>query len=138
MEERKPLHCRLRAEKKAVKKPYSISAGMTIEKSNIYENAGLDFEFYNKSEKTVVSFTIVFLVYDFYQDFSGDESGNISLEVFAEIKGRSEIEDCISLDGLFSEVPEETYQLDYLYVSRIIYSDGSEWTDSSGRYAVYF
>ena len=124
--------------KKIMKKPYALSAEMTVENSSIYENAGLEYEFENKSEKNVKAFTIVFYVFDEEEGFLEDESGCVCLEVFCQLSAWDSIEDCISLDGFFSEVLEDACQLDYLYVSRITYADGSFWEDPSGRYAIYF
>ena len=132
------LTAKSRKGNKNMKKPYSLSAEMTVENSSIYENAGLEIEFENKSEKTVKAFSIVFFVFNEDEGFLESESGNICLEVFCNLSAWNSIEDCISLDGFFSEVLEDACQLDYLYVSRITYADGSFWEDPSGRYAIYF
>ena len=112
--------------------PYELKAQMVIEPSSIYDSAGLEYSFYNKSDKAVKSLTFVFFL-------NGDEESSfevfenlIELEVSAVVEPQNFIEDCVSLDSFLYEVPEEPYQLDYLYVSRIVYEDGSEWTDSFG------
>ena len=112
--------------------PYELKAQMVIDPSAIYEGAGLEYSFYNKSDKTVKALTFVFFL-NSDEEVSFEVFENlIELEVCAFVEPQSFVEDCVSLDSFLYEVPEEPYQLDYLYVSRIVYEDGSEWTDPFG------
>lgn len=118
-----------------VQKPYLVRGEMVMEDSAIYEIAGLEFSFLNKSNKAVKSFTLVFYFFDEDGNAPAVGSNNVVLEIVGNVGcGRLE-EDCISLDKFLYEIPEEPYVLDYMYVSRIVYEDGSEWTDPFGVYA---
>ena len=41
-----------------------------------------------------------------------------------------------SLDDYISEMPDEAYQIDFLYVSKIEYDDGGVWEDPYGVHAM--
>ena len=43
--------------------PYELKAQMVIEPSAIYEGAGLEYSFFNKSDKTVKALTFVFFLW---------------------------------------------------------------------------
>ena len=121
-------------EKKSI--PYALNARMVTEKSSVYELAGVDFIFLNRSDKAVKSFTMVFFMYD--EDGNPPAIGNngVVLEIIVDVgKGECQ-EDLVSLDRYLYEIPDTEYQLDYLYVSRIVYEDGSEWSDPFGMYAI--
>lgn len=112
--------------------PYSISGEMVLEDSSIYNNAGLDFTFYNGSEKKIDEFTIVLYLFD--EDGEPPLTGrnNIVLKVNAEIDAFSSADICVSLDKYFSFVPSIPYTVDFFYASVICYEDGSQWTDPFG------
>lgn len=114
--------------------PYELKAQMVIEPSLIYETAGFEFSFLNKSDKTVKALTFVFFLNSDEESSFEVFENLIKLEVNAVVEPQSFVEDCVSLDLFLYEVPEEPYLLDYLYVSRIVYEDGSEWTDPFGVY----
>lgn len=121
-------------EKKSI--PYGISAKMVIEPSNVYEIAGVDFTFLNKADKGVKAFTLMFFMYDEDGDPPGIGNNGVSLEILVDIEKGAREDDIVSLDQFLYEIPDIPYQLDYVYVSRIVYDDGSEWRDPFGMYAV--
>ena len=116
--------------------PYAVKAEMVTDSSSIYEVAGLDFSFLNKSDQAVKSLTLVFYMFDEDGNPPGLGSNNVELEIIACVDAKSLLEDCVSLDQFLYEIPDEPYQLDYLYVSRIVYEDGQVWSDPFGMYAV--
>ena len=116
--------------------PYALQAKMVTEPSAIYEAAGLDFSFLNKESQKVKSITIVFFMYDEEGNAPSIGPNNAELEIFVDVEAGELVEDCVCIDSLLYEIPEEPYQLDYLYVSRICYEDGSEWRDPYGFFSV--
>jgi len=115
--------------------PYLIDAEMTMDSSNIYEIAGLDFTFMNKSNKSIKSFTIVFYLFDEDGNPPSLGNNNLVIQIDSVIQPSETMEDCFSLDSFLYEIPDCPYQLDYLYVSRIEYEDGSVWSDPLGAIA---
>lgn len=114
--------------------PYQISGKMVTEDSCDYENAGFDFEFYNRSEKNVAGFTIVFFLFD--EDGNSPILGrnNIVLQIDERVNAMDSFESCVSIDQYLTSIPEEPYIVDFLYVSAIVYEDGTQWKDSFGFY----
>lgn len=116
--------------------PYALTAKMVTEASNVYELAGIDFTFLNRGDKAVKSFTMVFFMYDEDGNPPGIGNNGVMLDIVVDVpEGKCE-EDLVSLDRFLYEIPDSPYQLDYVYVSRIVYEDGSEWSDPFGMYAV--
>lgn len=112
--------------------PYFISGEMVIDSSSKYEVAGFDFNFINKSEKNIKSFTVVFYVFD--EDGNPPALGrnNIVITINSEVLSQESYENCVSLDSFLYEIPEEPYEVDYLYVSKIVYEDDYVWSDPFG------
>lgn len=115
--------------------PYAVSGEMTTEDSSLYELGGINLSFYNKSEKKIKKFVVVFFLFD--EDGNSPLVGrnNVVLSITSEIEPEKNFEHCVSLDQFLCEVPEEPYLVDYLYVSEIVYEDGSCWKDPFGMYA---
>lgn len=105
---------------------------MVVDSSSKYETVGFDFNFINKSEKNIKSFTVVFYIFD--EDGNPPALGrnNIVITINSEVLSKESYESCVSLDSFFYEIPEEPYEVDYLYVSKIVYEDDSVWTDPFG------
>ena len=112
--------------------PYAITGAMSVEDSEIWSNAGLEFEFSNRAEKTVKNFTLVFYLYDENGEPPIGARNNIVFKLEEEVDPFSSVEMAVSLDQFFTYVPEDSYNLDFLYVSSITYSDGTVWTDPFG------
>lgn len=121
---------------KLEKIPYQIKGEFVMEESEIYENAGFYFSFYNQSEKNIKEFTVVFYLFDEEGEPPSGARSNIVLSIETTVEGHEKLEDCISLDKYVYVVPEIPFTVDYLYVSKIMYEDGTEWTDPLGFYAM--
>lgn len=114
------------------KSPYVIRGEMIIDDNNHSDLSVFEYSFKNLTSKTVSSFTVVFYLFD--------ESGNSVLtgkpcitKQIDEVVYSDEIcESFFSLDPYISVVPDSPYSVDYLYVSRITYTDGTIWTDPFG------
>lgn len=100
-----------------------------------YQIAGLNLYFFNKSEKPVVSFTAVFYLFDEDGEPINTGKSNIAVSVQSEVEPMSAFEEEISLDKYFVTVPEEAYTVDFFYISKIIYADGTTWKDPFGMMA---
>ena len=116
--------------------PYLIEGKIVTDESEKYENIGFEGALYNKSSKSLSSFTFVFFGFDEDGNSPLLEKNNVVLKVEDDISSGTKYEFCISLDDLFPLVSIADYEVEYLYVSRLEYSDGSEWTDPLG-FAVF-
>lgn len=121
--------CQLMAREKT---PYLVSAEMVMEDSADYEVAGLNLYLMNKSEKEIQSFTVVFFLFD--EDGNPPEymKNTLVLSINTQIDAGESFETCLSLDGYLYSIPQEAYQVDYLYLSKITYADGTVWSDPYG------
>ncbi len=114
------------------KYPYLVSAEMVMEDSVDYEIAGLNLFVMNKSEKEIKNFTLVFFLFD--QDGNPPEymKNSLVLSINSQIDPGEALQTCLSLDPYVYAVPEESYIVDFLYLSKITYTDGSVWSDPYG------
>lgn len=113
--------------------PYIVDATVEMkESSSEYEICGLNLYFYNKSESDVETFTVSFFLFDKDGNPVSTGKSNIVLTIEKLIEKGKPFTACISLDKYFNAVPDELYGVDYLYVSRIEYSDGSVWSNPFG------
>lgn len=116
--------------------PYVIGGECVLSDSTkSYEYVGFDYFFYNSTDKTVSDFTVVFYVYDEEGNSPFASSNCISTKCEKIVPPHTETEGEISLDSYISSVPDEPYKADYIYVSEINYTDGSNWRDMFGFYA---
>lgn len=109
-------------------KPYYIKGDITTSSGGGYSYAGLELQFYNKSEKDISSFTIVFRLCD-EDGLSPFDMEYISVNINECVKANESTKRCISLDDLFDEAPDAEYEVESLFVEKITYEDGSVWRD---------
>lgn len=114
------------------RKPYVIYGEMVMEDSIDYELAGLSLYLLNKTEKPIESFTVVFYLFDENGNIPMGIRNNIVLDVNCDVDSLASVETVLCIDKFMSFVPEEPYQVDYLYLSKILYTDGTTWTDPLG------
>ncbi len=124
------------------KTPYSIRG----EISNTSRLANQKYEFRgvfsNESSKDVSSFTIVFFVFD--QDGNCPLRGrnNVVMKIQEEVPAGTNYTFVKNLDEYFystsdfyredNQTLDDEFECEYLYVSLITYSDGTEWADPFG------
>lgn len=113
--------------------PYAIKAEFLVgESTSDYENCGIDLLFLNKADLSVEEFTVVFYLFDSYGEPISTGKSNIVLKIVKNIGSKETLSCCISLDDYMNEFVEEEYSVDYLYISKIVYIDGSVWEDPFG------
>lgn len=113
--------------------PYVISGDFVMEDgSQDYSICGVDFFLLNKSEKEINRLNIVFYLFDKDGEPALECRSKISVEMEKCISGGDECSFCLSLDKYMNCVPSELLMVDYLYIARIEYEDGSVWEDLYG------
>ena len=116
--------------------PYSVSADFVMEEnSDDYKICGADILFYNNSDITVKEFVIAFYLFDSEGEPAQSCSSLLTFDIEKEIEGGELFKFCLSLDSYMTVIPQELLEIDYLYVSKIIYDDGSVWEDPYGLVA---
>lgn len=111
--------------------PYMIDGKIDMKNENSTV-CNVELNFYNKSEKIVNEFTVVFYIFDSEGELISSNKNNIVFSIKKNISSNESYECLVNVDDYFSSNQDDEYFLDYLYVSQIKYSDGSEWQDSFG------
>lgn len=101
-----------------------------------HEFAGAYFTLFNDSEKTISKYTVSFLLYDDEGNNPFIGSNCVVEKIAAETLPHESKDFVISLDSYLSTVPDEPYEIDFIYLREILYSDGSVWSDPFGMYAI--
>lgn len=117
--------------------PYGISnpESQIGEIQGLQEFAGIYFTFYNNTEKTVKSFTVSYFVFDNTGEKSPFIGSNVlSSRSFKIIPPNGVQEIHISLDRYINQIPLEPYIIDFFYIKKIEYEDGSVWIDPYGSW----
>ena len=113
--------------------PYIISGQFEMEENSVdYEVCGLNLFVYNKLEKEIKEMTVDFYLFDRYGEPAMECQNRISLIIEKEIGGNESAQLCIRLDNYMISIPSELLEVDYLFLSKIVYEDGSEWNDPVG------
>ena len=113
--------------------PYSVTADFVMdEDSPAYKICGVDLEFYNFSTDTVKEFELAFFLFDSDGEPAYECPGRVSFSIEKEIEPDEKFNICLSLDSYMIFVPQSLLEIDHLYVSRILYADGSVWEDPFG------
>ncbi len=117
--------------------PYAVTEPECMIGNRDYEHdfAGIHFVFYNNTEKIVTGFKCSFIVFDSTGELNPLIGSNIlSLKYTQLINSQDKREIVFSLDPYIQQIPSEPYLVDFFYVSRIEYEDGSVWTDPYGAW----
>lgn len=117
--------------------PYGIEGNILTEDSEIYEYMGLELKVQNKSDVKIKEITIVFFLFDEDGEPTSNIKNNIVLNIGCDIPANGTLEDCISLDKYVYVFEDMLYSIDYLYVSKIFYADGTTWSDPFGSKLLY-
>jgi hypothetical protein len=112
-------------------KPVSVAGN----REGYYKFAGVEFTFYNSSDKNVSGMSVSMMVYDRVTNktpFIG--SNNIKANFDGGIAAGEEKLFIISLDPYIYAAPGNPYIIDFFYILRVVFGDGSEWVDRNGTY----
>ncbi len=113
--------------------PYTINANFVMEEeSSVYKICGVELSFSNLATETVKEFEVVFFLFDSDGEPAYECTNRLAFSIEREIGPDEDFSVCLSLDSYMTFVPQSLLEIDYLYVSRITYADGSIWVDPYG------
>ena len=113
--------------------PYTINADFVMEEeSSVYKICGVELSFFNLATETVKEFEVVFFLFDSDGEPAYECPNRLAFSIEREIGPDEDFSVCLSLDSYMTFVPQSLLEIDYLYVSRITYTDGSIWVDPYG------
>ena len=117
----------------AERNPYSIAADFVMEEeSDDYKICGANIFFYNHSFLTVKEFELVFFLFNSEGEPAPECSERLTFAIEKEIGPDEDFTICLNLDSFMTFIPEVPLDIDYLYVTKIVYEDGSVWEDPYG------
>ena len=97
---------------------------------------GVCFEFYNKSSKRVISIQTKMNVYNSAtKETAFVGVGTISSSFNGIVDAKTKKDMCVSLDEYITTSSDCDFLIEQFYISRIVYSDGTEWKDYFGIYS---
>lgn len=111
--------------------PYIIRGSIEMN-SEIAEVCSVELSITNRSDKTIEELTVVFYLFDSQGEPVLMEKSNVVISIHEAIEPMENLKKEICLDPYFCYAKEDEYTLDYLYVSRIVYEDGTVWEDPFG------
>ncbi len=112
--------------------PYVISSPECVigKTDSFFSYAGVIASFINTAESDIASLYISFNVYDASTKKNPFFGSNTIQTVYEDIiYPDEETELCISLDEYVHSIPLEPFLIQNFCISKIVYSDGSVWTD---------
>lgn len=116
--------------------PYVLSGNFVMEEnSSDYSICGVDFSLLNKSEKRIKRVSIVFYLFDQDGEPALECQNKVSVQIDKVIEAGEVSSFCMSLDQFMNSIPANNLTVDYLFLSRIEYEDGSLWEDPYGLVA---
>lgn len=105
------------------------------EKEYVCNFMSANFNFYNSSEKDVDNFSVSFLLFDEDGNNPFFGTNRIISDCKIQVAKKECAEISIALDDYLTTVPENPFEIDYFYVKKINYTDGTTWEDLFGMYA---
>jgi len=102
------------------------------ESENLNLGAGIEFLFTNLSEKKIKDFTIVLFAFDEEGNSPFYNRNNLVFKFDEEVDSKESFLGEVGISDYMDVIPEEVYELEYIYVSQIEYDDGFVWRDSFG------
>ena len=113
--------------------PYLVDGEFVMEEgASDYSVCGVNLFVLNKSEKNIRAINIVFFLFDKDGEPASECRSKLSFELEKTITAGEEISFCISLDQYMNTIPSDELFVDYLYLAKITYEDGSVWDDPLG------
>jgi hypothetical protein len=105
------------------------------DKPGYFRFAGIEFDFFNASEKNISNFYISFMVYDADTQRNPFIGSNVIKMSFDGLVRHQELQKFfVNLDDHIYVIPDKPYLIDFFCVTKIIYEDGSRWEDRAGVY----
>ena len=103
--------------------------------NNTFKLAGVSFKCHNTGDKQISRLEVSFLV---FTDASGGnplyDSNVVTAAVDASLAPGESGTFEISLDGRLACIPAEPFFIDGFYVRKVVFADGSDWSDPYGMY----
>lgn len=100
-----------------------------------YEHAGIEFDFFNTTDKDIKSVTVSCYVYSATDKTNPLSISNKVEAIFTEIiPSQSEKRLSINLDSRLYYIPDKPFIVDFFTIPKIGFSDGTVWEDKTCQF----
>lgn len=120
-----------------IETPYYIAEKKVLmqEDEDICRYAEAVFEIFNNTEKEIESVELSFFFFD-DQNNPGAYNNKVKTYLICPVMAQHSKVIKVSLDSYIGPDIKENYSVGFAYLSKIIYTDGSVWTDQWGVYGI--
>lgn len=101
----------------------------TGQREEYFRFAGLLYTVYNSSDKTIVHSEVYARIFTSRGENPFPGSNSITARCPVTIEPHQSVDMVIPLDTLFSIVPEDSLIVDGFTLTKVVFADGSVWTD---------
>ncbi len=116
--------------------PYLLNGEFVMEEDvDEYSICGIKIFLLNKSEKNICKANLAFFLFDKDGEPALECRNKLEFCVEENLSASESCDFCIALDKYMNSIPTENLFVDYLYLSKIEYEDGSVWEDPFGLLA---
>ncbi len=116
--------------------PYLLDGEFVMdEESDDYSICGIKLFLVNKSEKNISKVNLVFFLFDKDGEPAIECRNKFEFNIEQNLTASESCDFCIGLDKYMNTIPSELLFVDYIYLSKIEYEDGSFWEDPLGLMA---
>ena len=114
------------------KLPYAINGIIGENEENASNQKTLELSFYNLSKKEISGFTAVMFIFDQEGNSVLKNKNSLVLKFEEMVLPGEDLTLYFDLNSYNYDTEDESYEIEYLYVSIIEYCDGSYWYDPFG------
>lgn len=118
--------------------PYVITEKKIVTEAleNYYDLAGAYITIYNNSEKNIKSLCLQFSLFDENGNPAGNIYNTVSADFTGIIESHSSKQVIVSLDSIIGNLKKRDYEIGFVYLKSITYTDGTIWNDIAGLYSL--
>lgn len=108
---------------------YTIIGNVVLDENNPnYEIGGFEFKIANFFPKAMKKFIVCFTIFD----ENGIPLCKPMFEINGTLKSKEYATICLNLDDYLVNIESRNLVADFIYLSKIVFEDGSEWSDPFG------
>ena len=114
------------------KLPYAINGIIGENEESSSNQKTLELSFYNLSKKEISGFTAVMFIFNQEGNSVLKNKNSLVLKFEEMVLPGEDLTLYVDLNSYIYDTEDESYEIEYLYVSIIEYCDGSYWYDPFG------
>lgn len=114
--------------------PYELEYVLKTDEDSENKKFLFEFDFENLDDRKILNFEVIFFVFDENGEPPLYGKNYEVLSVKEEVGGNSKMKYSCDISDFFEFDPDLSYNVDFVYVSKITYDDGEVWKNDVGHY----